>query len=174
MPTQEVPCRTPCGNGKYYFLTHDSIGYLNENFTVCANPANGVQYNPHTYRLGYSVQNFRINNTGVAAMKAYGGFIFVNRGNQLHKRDFATGAILASVAIPGGGFLTQFGGSVVENSGIDIDNCGNIYVGAKNQVVKFDQNLTQLATYPTTNTFNVYDVHVITNGDIIACESSVN
>lgn len=169
-PTQEVRAITACYNGKYYFLTHDSIGYLMQNFSVCSDPADSRFYVDNDYTLSYKCENFRYNNTGIAAIKYYGGFIFVNRGNQLHKRDFATGAILQSVAIPGGGFPATLGSNYMENSGIDIDDCGNIYVGSKNQVVKFNQALVQQATYATT--FNVYDVHINTNGDIIAAGSA--
>jgi gliding motility-associated-like protein len=84
----------------------------------------------------------------------------------VHKRDFNTAAVIATGNITSGGFAS----SQVQNSGIDIDTCGNVYVGSKNEVVKFDQNLNQLTTYATT--FNVYDVQVSTNGDIIACGST--
>lgn len=172
IPTQEVRCITPVGNGKYYWLTHDSIGYLNQNFAICASAAGAKNYFNSTYGLGYKCENFRVDNTGIAALKAYGGFVYSVRGNQLHKRNIATGAIIATATIPSGVFTTQFGSSQLENAGIDIDNCGNIYVGSKNLVVKFDQSLTQVATYSTT--FNVYDVHVSTNGDIIACGTNGN
>ena len=169
-PTEEVRSITACGNGKYYFMTHDSIGYFNQNFGVCSNVNQAKRYVDNTYHLGYKCENFRVNNTGIPALKTYGGFVYVNRGNRLDKRDFQSGAIIASVTIPGGAFTTSFGSSYVENSGIDIDASGNIYVGSKNQVVKFNQSLTQLATYATT--FNVYDVQVSTGGDIIACGST--
>ncbi len=165
-PTQEVRSITASGNGKYYFLTHDSIGYINQNFTACATPSSAIRYSNNGYGLGYKCENWRVNNTGIMALRTFGAFAFVHRGNRLDKRDFGTSALLSSATIAGGGFAS----SQVQNSGMDIDVCGNIYVGSKNQVIKYDQNLTQLATYPTT--FNVYDVHVSTNGDIIACGSS--
>lgn len=171
-PTQEVRSITACGNGKYYFLTHDSIGYINQNFSACSNSQAAIFYANNGYGLGYKCENWRYNNTGVEAIKTYGNFVFVHRGNRLDKRNFSTGALISSVAIPGGAFTTQLGSSFVENSGLDIDNCGNIYVGSKNQVVKFDQNLTQLGVYATTQNYNVYDVQVSTNGDIIACGST--
>ncbi|MCX6200337.1 MAG: T9SS type A sorting domain-containing protein [Bacteroidetes bacterium] len=175
-PTEEVRSITACGNGKYYFMTHDSIGYLNQNFSLCGTPAQAKQYFDNTYHLGYKCENFRYNNTGIEAIKTYGGFVYVNRGNRLDKRNFTTGAIIASVAIPGGAFTTQFGSSFNENSGIDIDDCGNIYVGSKGQVVKYNQSLTQLATYPATTNgstiYNVYDVEVSTGGNIIVAGST--
>ncbi len=173
-PTQEVRAITACGNGKYYFLTHDSIGFLNQNFAACTNPATAKKYFDNDYTLSYKCENFRYNNTGIAAIKYYGGFVFVNRGNQLHKRDFNTGALLQSVTIPGGAFSATLGSNYMENSGIDIDDCGNIYVGSRNQVVKFNQALVQQAVYPTSSNYNVYDVHINTNGDIIAAGTSGN
>ena len=171
-PTEEVRSITACGNGKYYFMTHDSIGFFNQNFGVCATPAQAKHYSDNNYHLGYKCENFRVNNTGIPAIKTYGGFVYVNRGDRLDKRNFQTGAIITSVAIPGGAFSTSFGSSYMENSGIDIDASGNIFVGSRNQVVKFNQSLTQLATYTTT--FNVYDVQVSTSGNIIACGSTGN
>jgi gliding motility-associated-like protein len=165
-PTQEVRAIAPAGNGKYYFLTHDSIGYINQNFSICANPTNSKTYFPNSYSFGYKCENFRVNNTGICALRTYNGFAYVNRGNRLDKRDLSTLAIVASVAIPGGNFAS----SQVQNSGIDIDDCGNIFVGSRNQVVKFDPNLNQLATYVTS--FNVYDVQISTAGDIIAAGST--
>jgi hypothetical protein len=130
-PTQEVRSITACGNGKYYFLTHDSIGYMNQNFSVCANNSQAIYYTNNSYSLGYKCENFRYNNTGIEAIKSYGAFVYTHRGNQLHKRNFATGAIVATVNIPGGAYTTQFGSSFVENTGLDIDNCGNIYINTK-------------------------------------------
>ncbi|MFN7690580.1 MAG: hypothetical protein ACK5QU_05825, partial [Bacteroidota bacterium] len=62
------------------------------------------------------------------------------------------------------------GGNQYGNSGIDIDNCGNVFVGSSNGVYKFDQNLAPLGNFPTT--FKVYDVVVSINGDVIACGST--
>ncbi len=167
----EVRTIAPAGNGKYYFLSHDSIGYINQNFSACGNPTNAKYTVSNTYNLGYKCENFRVNNSGIHALRTFNGFAYVNRGNRLDKRDLATLAIVASAPIPGGNFATVFlGGSQVQNSGIDIDDCGNIFVGSKNQVVKFDQNLNQLATYPTS--YNVYDVNVKTSGEIVAAGST--
>jgi gliding motility-associated-like protein len=170
---QEVRCITPCNNGRYYFLTHDTIGYIHQNFSLCNN--NSLFYkNTNNYDMGYKCENFRVNNTGIAAMRYYAGYIYVNRGDRLDKRDFATGAIVSSVAIPGGGYVTQFGVSQVQNSGIDIDDCGNIYVGSSGRVVKFNQSLTQQGTFNTSSPYTVYDVQVSTGGNIIVCGSTGN
>jgi|GEM_PF-160973 len=171
IPTQEVRSIAPCGNGRYYFLTHDSIGYLNQTFNNCSNPNAALYKISNTYSFGYKCENFRYDNSGIMAIKANTSFVYTHRGDRLDKRSLVTGAIISSAAIPGGGFGGGFGGNSVQCSGIDIDACGNVYVGSKNQVVKFDGNsLAQLASYPTT--YNVYDVHVTTGGNIIACGST--
>ncbi|MFN8299090.1 MAG: gliding motility-associated C-terminal domain-containing protein [Chitinophagales bacterium] len=165
-PTQEVRSITASGNGRYYWLSHDSIGFIKQNFSVCPTPSSAIFKATNSYALSYKCENWRKDNSGIMALRTYGAFAFTHKGSQLHKRNFSTGAIIGTATVPGGGFASN----QVQNSGMDIDNCGNIYVGSKNQVVKYDQNLTQLATYATT--FNVYDVHVSTGGDIIACGST--
>ncbi|MES2762774.1 MAG: gliding motility-associated C-terminal domain-containing protein [Bacteroidota bacterium] len=160
----EIRAIAPSGNGRYYYLTHDTLGAITQNFTSCSSPI-AFKIN-NTYSLSYKSENFRYNNTGICAIKANTSFVYTHRGNRLDKRSLATGAILASVAIPGGGFAS----GQVQASGIDLDNCGNIYVGSKNAVYKFDVNLVQQASYVTT--FNVYDVHVTSGGNIIACGST--
>lgn len=172
MPTQEVRSITACGNGKYFYLTHDTLGYIHQNLTSCGpGGATNVKF-PHPYALEYKCENYRYNNSGIMAVRYFNGFVYIHRGNQLHKRNFFNGALVGTVNIPGGSFITSLGRNQVGCSGIDIDNCGNIYVGSTNAVVKFDQNLNQLASYPTS--FNVYDVHVNTNGEVIACGATGN
>lgn len=169
--SQEVRSITACGNAKYYWLSHDSIGWMTDNFSACPGGSNSFK-TTSGLNLGYKCENYRFDNSGIMAIRSYGNFVFTHRGNQIQKRNFNNAAVVATAAIAGGAFPGGFGGNSVENSGIDIDNCGNIYVGSKNSVVKYDQNLNILATYATT--FNVYDVHVTTNGDIIACGSTGN
>lgn len=169
---EEVRSITACGNGKYYFMTHDSIGYIHQSLNSCL--SGGFPFHTNsTYGLGYKCENWRYDNSGIAAIKYYNGFIYTHRGNQLDKRDFNTAAILASVAIPGGAFNNVFlGGNQMGCAGIDIDDCGNVYVGSTNGVYKFDQNLAPISNFSTS--FNVYDVAVSINGDVIACGSTGN
>ncbi len=169
--TQEVRSITATANEKYYFLTHDSIGYVSQNLTLC--PGNSAPFHVENggYDLGYKCENWRYNNTGMEAIAYYGGYIYTHRGDQVHKRDFNTANIIATANIPGGVYTNVFlGGNVVENSGIIIDDCGNVYVGSKTGVVKYDQNLNQLATFPTS--FTVYDVDITSTGDVVAAGST--
>lgn len=167
-PTQEVRSITASGNGRYYWLSHDSLGFIKQNWGICPNNNQAIQKSNHGYALSYKCENWRYNNTGLSAIRTYGNNLFTHRGDLIHKRNFANGSIISSAPITGGGFASN----QLQNAGIDIDDCGNIYVGSKNQVIKFDQNLNQLATYPTSSSFNVYDVHVSTNGDIVFCGST--
>lgn len=172
-PTQEVRSICSSKNGKYYFLTHDTVGYINQSFSSCGPGSSAMKKATNSYSFGYKCENYRYDNSGIMAIRSNGTFLFTHRGDRLDKRSLATGAIIASATIPGGTFSSGFGGNSVQNSGIDVDDCGNVYVGSKNQVVKFDGNtLAQLSTYATS--FNVYDVHVNTGGEIIACGSTGN
>lgn len=166
----EVRAITHCTNDKYYYLTHDTLGYISTTFSACGGMgASNVKYGS-AHNFSYKSENFREGNSGHQSLKTYGDFVFVHRGDIVEKRNFNTGAIVATVTIPGGLFInTSVFGFVTRQvgcSGIDIDACGNVYVGATNGVVKFNENLVQQATYPTA--FIVYDVHVTTNGNIIA------
>ena len=167
---QEVRAITACGNGNYYFLTHDSIGYIHQGLTLCTTGTSFPFHTYNTYNLSYKCETFRVNNTGIKAIKSFGGYIFTHRGNQVHKRPFGTGLITGTAAIPGGGFST----GQVNNSGIDVDSCGHVFVGSVNQVVEYDVNLNQLAVFPTSSNFNVYDVQVSPNGNVIAAGSTGN
>ncbi len=169
IPTQEVRAITACNNSKYYWLSHDSIGYVHQNFSSCPTGSSSF-HTDNGISLGYKCEDWRYNNTGIEAIASYGNYIFVHRGNEIQKREFNTAAVVATASIPGGVWNTGFGGNGVENSGIAIDDCGNIYVGSKTGVIVYDQNLTQTGSYATS--FNVYDVEVATGGDIIAAGST--
>jgi gliding motility-associated-like protein len=168
---QEVRAICAAPSGKYYFMTQDSVGAFSQNFNLCS--GSPLLYKiDNSYDLGYKCENYRFDNSGICAIKANNSFYYTQNGSNVHKRNLQTGAILSSAAIPGGATTTSLGDFSVSNSGIDIDACGNVYVGSSNGVVKYDANLTQLATYPTT--FKVYDVHVSSGGDIIAGGSTGN
>ena len=168
-PTQEVRAITACGNGKFYWLSHDSIGYFNQNFSFCPTGSTSARYHKtNGYGFGYKCENWRYNNTGINAIRANTNFVYTHRGSIVDKRSLTTANVITSAAIAGG----TYSGGQVRNTGIDIDACGNVYVGSQSSVIKYDANLVVLATYPTS--FNVYDVHVSTAGDIIACGTTGN
>lgn len=166
---QEVRAICASPNGKYYFMTQDTVGAFNQNFNAC-NGAPLFYKIDNSYDLGYKCENYRYDNAGICAIKANNSFYYTQNGVNVVKRNLQTGAIITTSAIPGGANTTALGDFSVSNSGIDIDNCGNVFVGSATGVVKFDANLVQLATYPTT--YKVYDVHVTTAGDVVAVGST--
>ena len=168
---QEVRAICTSPNGKYYFMTQDTIGAFSQNFNLCS--GSPLLYKvDNSYDLGYKCENYRYDNSGICAIKANNNFYYTQNGSNVHKRNLQTGAIITTATITGGAATTSLGDFSVSNSGIDIDDCGNVYVGSSTGVVKFDANLTLLTTYPTA--FKVYDVHVSTSGDIIAGGSTGN
>jgi len=169
---QEIRAICDSPNGKYYFLTQDTVGAFSQNVNLCDTNYNLILKVPNNYSLGYKCENYRYEDSGICAIKANNSFFYTQNGSNVHKRSLSNGAILATATIPGGAATTSLGDYSVSNSGIDLDDCGNVYVGSSNGVEKFDANLAQLATYPTS--FKVYDVHVNLSGDIIACGSTGN
>lgn len=164
----EVRAFSSSRNARYYYLTLDSIGAINQNMTLCNN--NPPIFNILSgYNFGYKCENFRPNNgnAGIMAIRANDQYVYVNSGTTLHRRDLNTGAILGSVTIPGGENYPQMGLNRPGNSGVITDDCGNVYAGSANRILKYDAMLNQLAQHPTN--YKVFDIAVAPNGNIIAC-----
>lgn len=156
---KEVKSIASAPNGNFYFLTLDSVG--------CITPAMSLSWKSTSgYGFSYSTCGYGVTNQGISSIRCTASFIYTQNGVSVHKRAIANGAILATAGIPGGTANNTFGNSP-NNSGLDIDNCGNVYCGSGNQVVKYDANLTQLAT--ATTTAAVYDVSVNVGGEVIVC-----
>ena len=152
-------CHSP--NGNYYFLVLDSIGSFSSGMTLNWRGAS-------TYNIGYAGANYGgATNQGIHAIAATSTNIYTVNGASLHKRDISNGAIIGTATIPGGVTSSQLGFQTASNGGIAIDSCGNIYVGSVNQVVKYDANLTQLATAATPGA--VFDVSIGRTGAVVAC-----
>ncbi|HEV7235179.1 MAG TPA: hypothetical protein VGN15_03295, partial [Ktedonobacteraceae bacterium] len=124
------------------------------------------------YNFNYYIPGYTINaKQPISAIRACSTAFYTQDGVKVDKRNLSTGAVIASAAIPGGITSTvppfAGGGNLNGNGGLDIDNCGNVYVGSGNQVIKYDANLNLLSSQPTS--FAVYDVDVNSNGEVIAC-----
>ncbi len=146
-------------NGNFYFMTLDSVG--------CVTPAMSLSWKTTSgYGFSYGTCGYGVTNQGINAIRCTAGSIYTQNGTTVHQRNIANGVISATAAIPGGSSNSSFGNSP-NNSGLDIDNCGNVYCGSINQVVKYDAALNQLSTAATSGA--VYDVSVNINGDVIAC-----
>ncbi len=172
--SQEVRGISASRNARYYYLTHDTIGYINQNFSACGSSGNGALAAINTtYSLSYKCENYRSKgNSGIPAIKANKNFVYTQNGTTVHKRDLGSMAILASATIPGGASSTSLGRKVVENSGLDLDTCGNVYVGSSTGITKFDANLNLISS--VTTAFKVYDIAVSTGGDVIAVGATGN
>ncbi len=164
---QEVRSISPSKNSRYYFLTHDTIGAIDQSFSPCFN-GEPIFKDDHGYAFGYKQENYRPNNgnAGIEAIRANDSFVYTQNGTTVHKRSLMNGSILGSAPIPGGQSSTSLGLNVIGNCGIDIDDCGNVYVGSSNGVYKFDADLNMI-TSASTN-FKVYDVTVNHNGEVVA------
>jgi gliding motility-associated-like protein len=170
----EVRSISSSKNAKYIFLSHQEVGAINDNLALCSNNEPIFQV-PNQQELAYKCENYlpqTQNGGGLKALIANDNFFYTHSGNQIRQWDLNTGALLNTVALPGGAGNTVFGQTVVSCSGLDVDDCGNVYAGSTNQVVKFDPNLNVLSSAPTV--FAVYDVDVNSNGEVIACGAQQN
>ena len=170
---QEVRSITSSENGKYYFLSLDTIGHIDQSFSLCSNtttPFTSLYKTNSTYHLAYKNENYRFNNSGIMAIRADKHYVYTVNGTTLHKRSLSNALIIDSVAIPKGGSTISIGQYQIHNAGIDIDTCGNIYVGSQNMVIKYDSALTILDSVSLN--FNVYDLHVSDNGNVIIAGST--
>jgi hypothetical protein len=154
----EVRAFKRSANGTYYALSNNNLIGISNSFGTIFSITNGFAI-PY-----YSPAYMAINVQGVNAIDANASAIYVSNGLALQRRDLNTGALLSTVNIPSGGFSGGFFGSGATNSGLDLDNCGNVYVGSSNQVVKYNASLVQQATVATTAA--VYDV-VVAPGNVV-------
>lgn len=151
-------CTSP--NGKYYYLTLDSIGSITDDLQV--------QYQVNnSYDFSYGIPNYGVTNQGVNLIAANTDFIYTQNGSELHKRYIVDGSIITSVIIPNGSTSTALGQQSPNNGGVALDSCGNVYVGSIGGVHKYDADLNLLASAVTPGA--VYDVNVNRNGEVVAC-----
>ncbi len=172
---QEVSsiCNSWTDKNTYYFLTIDSLGAFN------STTGNKLFWVSHGRDFDYYFPGYGIDGTKqpVSLIAAgYSGF-YVSYADQVEKRDFTTGGLLASAPIPNG-FLETLTNpffpptKTPHNGGIDVDSCENVYVGSINQLVKYDANLNQTGTFPVN--FAIYDVDVAINGEVAVGGSNTN
>ncbi|MBI4645412.1 MAG: gliding motility-associated C-terminal domain-containing protein [Bacteroidia bacterium] len=165
----EVRSISSSKGAKYIFLTHNDVGAINQNIGVCPNEEPIFQVD-NGHHLSYKCENYlpaTQNGGGLKALVANDQFFYTHSGDEIHKRALSNGSLISSASIPGGSNQTDFLGEIyVENSGLDVDNCGNVYAGSTDRIVKYDANLNILAQFNVP--FTVYDVSVNSNGEVIA------
>ena len=169
---EEVRSITSSRNAKYYFLTLDTIGCIDQDFSACPN---GSIFNINDgYSFSYKCENYRPSNgnAGMCSIRANRYFVYSQNGTTIQKRSLTTGAIITSAAIAGGISISSGSLNQAGNSGIDIDSCGNVYVGSGNAVIKYDANLSVISS--VTLPFRVYDVAVSYSGNVIVAGATGN
>jgi gliding motility-associated-like protein len=171
----EVRSISSSKNAKYIFLTHHEVGAINQNIGLC--PTNTPIFQvDNGHHLGYKCEDYlpaHQNGGGLKALVANDQYFYVNNGNTIDQRALVDGSLISSATIPGGVSSTDiFGNLVVSNSGLAVDDCGNVYAGSANCVAKYDANLNLLAQPAVT--FCVYDVSVNSNGEVIAVGAQSN
>lgn len=165
---EEVRSISSCRNARYYFLTLDTIGCIDQNFGGCSTSPLIFRENSG-YSLGYKCENYRPNNGNgcIMAIRANRYFVYTQNGTDIQKRSLIDGSVLATAPIPGGISTSFLGRFQVGNSGLEIDSCGNLYVGSGNAIIKYDENLNIITSISTP--YKVSDVAVSTNGNVIFC-----
>ncbi len=150
-------------NGNLYFISVKDTSPVSNSHITCLNPSSGFSTVFHipfpvnaAFKDGF---NTNYKTYGFNGIVAGCNFLYVCLGSTLQKRDLNSGALLSSVAVPGG---VQHA-----NSGLTVDKCGNVYVGSSNGVYVFDPNLSQIASFSTPN--QVLDIAMGTNGTFYAC-----
>jgi gliding motility-associated-like protein len=145
-------------NGNLYFLTvtagNDVIG-VTPAFAPLFSVGNGYAflYNGPSYANGSNPTSAM---NGIAAGKT---FIATSDGATLMKRNINTGALISSIAIPGG--------VASGNSGVMIDGCGNIFVGSHTAVYEYDSLLNPITNVATAGA--VYCLYPGSSGQVLAC-----
>lgn len=163
---QEVSSICVAPNGNYYFLTLDSIGAIDVNLTA------PLFKSPTGYSFDYYIPGYGFGTKQpISAIRASATAFFSTNGNTVTKHDLLTGTALATAAIPNGqNSPTFFGKRVQGNGGLDLDSCGNVYVGSGNGVYRYDAQLNLLGSASTPGP--VYDVDVSASGEVVASGSN--
>jgi len=150
-------------NRNFYFLTLDSLG--------CIDPSLNILWKvSHTYNFSYGNPTYQANgNLGFRAIRANDSYLYTMSGATIHRRNISDGSIINGANIPGGIYnpVPILGGYTVGNSGLEVDSCGNVYVGSGDGVYKYDAALNILTSITTPGA--VYDVAVSPTGDVFAC-----
>lgn len=138
------------------------------NSIICLDPANSFSLVfdlPNSFGLMDGIQMFGGNGPlGLNGIAAGCNNFYVFLGMTLEKRDLANGNLLNSITVPGGSFMN--------NMGIAVDKCGNIYVGSSNGVYIYDPALAQIGYFATT--FPVNDIVLGANGTFYACGGNLS
>ena len=142
-------------NGSFYGLTIDGTSPQQIALSSSFAPTYSIPSGQTFSYLGFQYNGWG----GQNAIAANTSFIYSADGSILLKRDINTGTVLATTIIPNG--------IAERNSGIDVDDCGNVYCGSQSKVYKFNSSLVLVDSVSTPAA--VYDLTLGENGEIFAC-----
>ncbi len=171
----EVRSLSSSRNGRYYYLTLDSIGGLLKLFGSQANCPKVFAFQTNSgYNFAYKSEEYRPNNgnSGIKAIRANDRFIYTHNGAVVHRRDLNNGSILGTFNVPGGISVSNMGFNQPGNNGIEVDSCGNVYVGSSDRIIKLDPFLNVLQTVNLP--FRVFDIAIGSGGEVIVCGATGN
>jgi large repetitive protein len=163
-------------NGLLYHLSADSnIGATRtglaaggaKNRLTCINPVtNTLVWKRNTGYNYVDGDEKAPGSVGINAIAASCNFLYTTDGLKLSKWGLANGAYFGQIFIPGGSNVPNSGGGV--NSGIVVDRCGNVYVGANGNIYVYDENLALLNTISGLPS-RIYDMAWGPNGQLYVC-----
>jgi hypothetical protein len=155
--------------GKYVGLTHKKVGIINQTPGQIPAFVPTISAN-NVCELNYKSENFMPatqNGAPLNAIAANGNYFFTHNGDKISKWSVVNAALLDSANVPGGVCQTFQGKVILNNAGVAVDDCGYVYAGSKDRVVKYDSNLNLLDSVMLP--FTVYDVALAPNGNIVVC-----
>lgn len=98
----EVRSISSSKNARYIFLTHKDVGAINDNLTLCPNPAPIFQED-NDRNLAYKCENYlpeTQNGGGLKALIANDDFFYTHTGDQIRQWDINNGTLLNTVVLP--------------------------------------------------------------------------
>jgi PKD repeat protein len=132
--------------GEYFFLfLLRNDFYLSERTTLKADPTtlnatiqnSGEELN-FSELATHSAGELTFFRSHFESFKASANFLYGTNGDNLVQINKQTAQIVNSITLPNS--------SLMRSEGIDVDLCGNVYVGTNNRVTVFDANLNQITT----------------------------
>jgi len=114
------------------------------------------------------------NGAPLKALTVNNNYFYTHIGDSICQWDLNTGNLISTAVVPGGVASSDFnsGKLIIENGGLAVDSCNNVYVGSQDRVLKFDENLNLLSQINVS--FIVHDLSVNSNGEVIAVGSQFN
>ncbi|MFN6040033.1 MAG: gliding motility-associated C-terminal domain-containing protein [Bacteroidota bacterium] len=151
--------------GFVYLATTGLTGIPFDNIIVKAPsssllPVNFIVFDNYQFSESGSI-NYILNNNrraGFNGLVAGAKYLFSYDGSLVQKWNKQSGVLTNSLILSNQSFLS---------GGIDVNNCGNLFVGKENKIVELDTGLTLLNVINVPDT--IYDLRVSENGKIFAC-----